>query len=162
MRRLQGWMCRLGGLFSQRRHEREFEAELSSHLQFHIDENLRANMTPDAARREALIRLGGVESTKERWRDRRSVPLFDHILQDARYSVRTLRKNPGFAATPRQACRDHPCPDWGTAGIARSGETGGRPFRCGSCGANPPRDTFTYCGTPIVTSAPKLMSAIGQ
>jgi hypothetical protein len=70
MRRLQGWICRLGGLFSKRSHEREFDAELSSHLQFHIDENLRANMTPDAARREALIRLGGVESTKERWRAR--------------------------------------------------------------------------------------------
>jgi macrolide transport system ATP-binding/permease protein len=76
---VQGWMCRLGGLFSKRRHEREFDAELSSHLQFHIDENLRADMTPEAARREALIKLGGVESTKERWRDRRSAPLFDYV-----------------------------------------------------------------------------------
>ena len=55
-------------------------------------------MTPEAARRDALIKLGGIESTKERYRDRRGLRGLETLVQDVRFGARTLRKNSGFTA----------------------------------------------------------------
>ena len=47
MRRLRAWFSRLGGLFNNERRERELADELESHLQMHIEDNLRRDMTPE-------------------------------------------------------------------------------------------------------------------
>ncbi|MBV9769409.1 MAG: ABC transporter permease [Bryobacterales bacterium] len=86
---------RLGGTFQE---EGDFAAELESHIQLHIEDNLRAGMTETEARRQALISLGGVEQTKEAYRNRRGLPLVETLWQDVCYGVRMLRKNPGFSA----------------------------------------------------------------
>jgi predicted permease len=96
MRALRALFLRLGGLFRKEQHDAELAAELESHLQMHIDDNLRAGMTSGEARRQALIQLGGIESTKEDYRDRRGVPVLEHLFQDVRFGARMLRKNPGF------------------------------------------------------------------
>jgi predicted permease len=96
MRRLRALLLRLRGTLSPRRDD--FGAELESHLQLHIDDNLRAGMTPDEARRNALLRLGGVVQTRERYRDRHLIPALDALQQDLVYAVRALRKDRGFAA----------------------------------------------------------------
>ena len=99
MKRLRAWLVRFAGLWPAARRDRDLADEIESHLQLHIDDNLRAGMRPDQARREAILKLGGVEPTKEACRDRRTIPLVENLLRDTRFAIRQLRKNPGFTST---------------------------------------------------------------
>lgn len=98
IRQLRAWLVRLTGLFRQQRQERELAQELESHLQMHIEDNLRAGMTPEEARRQALVKLGGMEPTKEKYRSQRSLPLIETLVKDLRYGLRRLTRSPGFTA----------------------------------------------------------------
>src|SRR5687768_2587270 len=97
MKFVRAWLMRLLGVFGSTRAERELSAELESHLQLHADDNIRAGMSPQEARRRAALALGGIERTKEEYRDRRGLPAFESLVRDLRYGVRTLIKSPGFA-----------------------------------------------------------------
>jgi putative ABC transport system permease protein len=97
VRQLRGWLLRLFGLFTHKQHNDEFAEELASHLQMHIDDNLRAGISPEEARRRALIKLGGVTLTQERYREQRGVPMLETLIQDLRFGLRMLHKNPGFS-----------------------------------------------------------------
>lgn len=93
MRKLRALWVRTMGLFS-RREAREFEAELESHLEMHIEDGMRAGLSAEEARRQALIRLGGVEQTRQAYRDRRGLPGVEAIWRDLRYALRWLAKHP--------------------------------------------------------------------
>jgi len=99
MRQVRAWLVRIRGLFNRRRKDREFAEELEAHLQLHMEDGIRSGLTPAEARRQAIIKLGGVEPTKESHRDRRGIPFLETLARDLAYAARMLRHNPGFAAT---------------------------------------------------------------
>jgi macrolide transport system ATP-binding/permease protein len=99
MRKLRAWLLRFKGLFLKAARERDFADEIESHLQMHIDDNIRAGMSPQEARRVAVMKLGGVDQTKEAYRDRGTIPFLESVVQDLRFTFRQLRKNPAFTVT---------------------------------------------------------------
>src|SRR5262245_17186136 len=97
-RTLRSFISRVPGSFFRHRTDDELAEHLNSHMHAHVDDNTRAGMSLDEARRDALLKLGGVARTAERVRDRRGLPLVDHLRLDARHAARTMRREPGFAA----------------------------------------------------------------
>ncbi len=98
MRRLRAWLLRCAGLFGKEQQSREFVEEIESHLQTHVEDNLRSGMSVEEARRQALIKLGGMQQLKENYQQRRSLPMLETLWSDIRFGMRMLRKNPGFTA----------------------------------------------------------------
>jgi predicted permease len=77
----------------------EFDAELESHIAMDADESMRAGLSKDEARRQALLRIGGAEQTRQAFRDRATLPLIESIMQDARFALRQIGRAPGFTFT---------------------------------------------------------------
>jgi predicted permease len=98
MRRVRAAWRRLRAVFARERLDRELSAELESHLALHIDDNLRAGMSADEARRHALVKLGGVTQIAEHHRERRGLPRLERLVGDVRYAARSLRVAPAFTA----------------------------------------------------------------
>ena len=96
-RRALGWLARLLSPVKRLRTDEEIAAELESHIALHIDDRMRSGMTIDQARSDARMRLGGLERTKDEYRDQRGVPMVEMLSSDIRYGIRRLLKSPGFS-----------------------------------------------------------------
>ncbi len=77
MRWLRGLLFRLYDLFRKQHRDQDLAAEIAAHLSLHIDDNLRAGMTEQEARRDALMKLGGIAQTEQANRERRGLPLLE-------------------------------------------------------------------------------------
>jgi macrolide transport system ATP-binding/permease protein len=88
---------RLTATFRRRRLENDLDEELRAHLEMAAEMNLSKGMCADEARHEAIRNFGGVEQTKELYRERRGLPIIETTLQDLRFGLRMLRRDPGFS-----------------------------------------------------------------
>jgi putative ABC transport system permease protein len=61
-----------------------------------MEDNLRAGMSSEEARRVALVKLGGVTQVQELHREQRGLPMLETLFHDLRFGARMLFKNPGF------------------------------------------------------------------
>jgi putative ABC transport system permease protein len=93
-----GLLNRFTGLFKGNRQERDLDEELRFHIEQKTRENIAAGMQPEEARYAALRSFGGVEQKKEECRDADRLRWIEDFIQDLRYGLRQLRRNPVFTA----------------------------------------------------------------
>src|SRR6516164_3369997 len=84
-------------LANRKKDERELDQELRYHIDRQTEINLGRGMDPREARRQALLSVGGIEPLKEECRDARTGRIVETLMQDIRYGIRVLVKNPGFS-----------------------------------------------------------------
>lgn len=92
----QAFVNHVWAFFHKKPLDLDLDAEIAAHLEFAVEENMRQGMSEQEARRRALIRFGGVAQAKELQRQTRGLPWMDVLGQDLKYTLRTLRREPGF------------------------------------------------------------------
>jgi predicted permease len=97
MKGLRRMWRRFLGAFSRAGRDAEIATEIETHLQMQAEDNLRLGMSPQEARRAAVLKFGGLESIKESYRDQRGFPLIDNLRLDIRAALRMLRRAPSVS-----------------------------------------------------------------
>jgi predicted permease len=92
-------LSRCAALLRGHKLDEDLDEELRSHIDLAVEENMQRGMSAQDARTAALREFGGVTQTKERYRVQRGLPWIESLLQDARYAMRQLVRNPGFTLT---------------------------------------------------------------
>jgi predicted permease len=91
-------IARILSFFRKAEADADFDAELASHLEMSVQDNVQRGMPAEEARRQALLHLGGMTPARELHRDSRGLPGLDSLLQDLRFGVRMLRRDSTLAA----------------------------------------------------------------
>jgi predicted permease len=98
MKSLRRFFTRLFNSAANREEEERLREEIGEHIALQTDENLRAGLSPIEARRQAMLKFGGVEAMKQDYRAERGMLLIENLLGDLRNAVRTISRMPGLAA----------------------------------------------------------------
>jgi putative ABC transport system permease protein len=91
-------LFRLRALFRRKSMEEELDQELRAHFEHQVEKHVGSGLPREEATRRARVEFGGLDQVKEECRDARGVNFIETTLQDVRYGVRMLAKNPGFTA----------------------------------------------------------------
>jgi predicted permease len=97
MRHLRSALARILGVFNKDSADDDLRAEFESHLEMETAEYIRRGMSPDEARRTALMASGGLSQAAEAVREQRGLPWLESLGADFKYAVRSLRHSPVFA-----------------------------------------------------------------
>ena len=99
MRSLRRFLRRMSSWTQTRSDEERLRAEIEDHIARQTADNIRAGLSPVEARRQAVLKFGAVEATKEEYRDQRGLPLVETLILDTRHALRRLRMVPAFTIT---------------------------------------------------------------
>jgi predicted permease len=94
----KGVRARVRALVRRRSAERELDDEIAFHIEMETEKHLRRGLSPEQARRQALLSFGGMDRVREQHRDVRGFPRTERLWQDVRYAARGLWQNRGFTA----------------------------------------------------------------
>ncbi|MGA7317780.1 MAG: ABC transporter permease [Silvibacterium sp.] len=84
-------------LFHRDQLNNELDEELSAYVELVSAEKVRSGISPEEAYRAVRVEMGGVDQVRQRVRDIRAGTLLEKLLQDIRYGMRTLTKDPVFS-----------------------------------------------------------------
>ena len=99
MKSLRRLLTRIVNVITRRQDDERLREEIEEHIALQTAENMRAGLSLTEARRQAILKFGGIEATRENYRAERGLPVIEHLLQDVRFSLRILLKSPGFSLT---------------------------------------------------------------
>jgi predicted permease len=97
MKSLRRLLKRLFNSAAARAQEERLREEIAEHIALQTEENLRARLWPVEARRQAMLKFGGVEAMKQDYRAERGLQFLENLLGDLRNAVRTISRMPGLA-----------------------------------------------------------------
>src|SRR6202011_4344205 len=98
MRFLRRFLNRVVSLATRPAQEERLREEIAEHIALQTEENLRAGLSAVEARRQAMLKFGGVEAIKQDYRAERGLPFMENLLGDLRNAARTIYRMPGLAA----------------------------------------------------------------
>jgi macrolide transport system ATP-binding/permease protein len=98
MKSLRRFFSRLASFATRRAQDERLREEIDEHIALQTDENTRAGLSPVEARRQALLKFGGVEAIKQEYRAARGLLFVENFVQDVRFALRSLRRTPGLTA----------------------------------------------------------------
>src|SRR5215469_1885148 len=99
MRTVRRFFRRLSAWATTQQDEERLRAEIEEHLALLTVEHVRAGFSPSEARRQAVLKFGGVEAMKESYREQRGLPSVEALMRDTRHALRRLRMAPAFTLT---------------------------------------------------------------